>query len=189
MEWQATWDDPFEGYVRQFAGLVGDRRTWVTFKEVLRGIIISGSLVCKRIADHSAVLARAAKEGGQRVIRLATGEGARRSQLDAENLVDRLCSRGISQLSENDTDELWLICDGSDLRKPYAREMPALMKVRDLDGKLVPGYRTVNVLGVGPKRRGILYHRLFSTKEQGFSSESAEIQGALPFASRRRSRR
>ena len=59
-------------------------------------------------------------------------------------------------------DELWLIADGSDLRKPYAQEMPALMQVLDLEGHLVPGYRTLKVLGVTPGRRGILYHRLES---------------------------
>jgi hypothetical protein len=35
------------------------------------------------------------------------------------------------------------------------------MQVPVLDGKgLVPGYRTLNVLGITPERRGILYHRL-----------------------------
>jgi len=72
-----------------------------------------------------------------------------------------------------------VICDGSDLRKPHAQMMPDLMQVKDLDGKLVPGYRTLNVLGVTPKRRGILYHRLFSSKEADFSSEPAEVQTAL----------
>jgi len=124
------------------------------------------------------VLAKGAKDGGQRVIRLATRESTRRSQLSAEDVVEKLCSRGLRQLSQSETNDLWLIGDGCDLRKPYAREMPAL-KVRDLDGKLVRGYRTLNVLGVSPQRRGILYHRLFSSKEQDFSSESAEVQKAL----------
>lgn len=65
------------------------------------------------------------------------------------------------------------------LRKPYAREMEALMQVRDLDGELVPGYRMVQVLGVTPGRRGVLYHRLFSSREPGFVSEPAEVQRAL----------
>ena len=179
MEWRATWEDPFTQYVWHFRELIGDRRTWVTFAAVLRGIIISGSLVCKRIADHSVVLAQEAKDGGQRVIRLVTGESTRRSQLSAEDVIEKLCSRGVSQLSQSETNDLWLIADGCDLRKPYAREMPALMKVRDLDGTLVRGYRTINVLGVSPQRRGILYHRLFSSKEEDFSSESAEVQKAL----------
>jgi hypothetical protein len=57
--------------------------------------------------------------------------------------------------------------------------MPDLMQVKDLDGSLVPGYRTLNVLGVTPKRRGILYHRLFSSQEADFVSEPAEVQQAL----------
>jgi hypothetical protein len=57
--------------------------------------------------------------------------------------------------------------------------MPDLMQVRDLDGKLVPGYRTLNVLGITPGRRGILYHRLFSSAEKDFISEPWEVQKAL----------
>ena len=71
------------------------------------------------------------------------------------------------------------MCDGSDLRKPYAEMMPDLMQVKDLDGELVPGYRTLNMLGVTPKRRGVLYHRLFSSTEADFISEPAEVQQAL----------
>jgi hypothetical protein len=57
--------------------------------------------------------------------------------------------------------------------------MPSLMQVRDLDGDLVPGYRTLNVLGVTPQRRGILYHRLFSTQEPDFVSAPLEVQKGL----------
>jgi hypothetical protein len=165
-------------YVEQFGRLIGDKRTQVTFKEVVKGIISAGSLVCQRIAVHSAVLS-AAKEGGQRVIRLATGESTQRSQLDAESLTAVLREYGIRRLSEAEGDELWLMLDSSDLRKPYAREMPSLMQVRDLDGDLVPGYRTLNVLGVTRQRRGILYHRLFSSQEPGFVSEPMEVQKGL----------
>ena len=69
--------------------------------------------------------------------------------------------------------------DGSDLRKPYAAMMPDLTQVKDLDGASVPGYRTLNVLGVTPQRRGILYHRLFSSHEAAFISEPVEVQHAL----------
>ena len=58
------------------------------------------------------------------------------------------------------------------------------MQVRDLDGNLVPGYRTMNVLGITPSRRGILYHRLFSREEEDFLSESWEVQRALQTVSR-----
>jgi hypothetical protein len=69
--------------------------------------------------------------------------------------------------------------DGSDLRKPHASAMPYLMRVRRLEGGLVNGYRTLNVLGLTPQHRGVLYHRLFSSTEPGFVSESHEVQQAL----------
>ena len=176
--WQAPWRGPLAEYLADYAPLIGDRRTAVTFGEVVQGIIGAGSVVCGRIAAQSAVLA-AAQDGGQRVSRLVRGESTQRSQLDAEHVTAQLRQRGVAQLAEGTGAELWLIADGSDLRKPYAHALPALMQVRDLDGDLVPGYRTLNVLGVMPERRGILYHRLFSSAAADFISESAEVQQAL----------
>jgi hypothetical protein len=57
--------------------------------------------------------------------------------------------------------------------------MPELMGVQQLNGDLVPGYRTLNVVGITPSRRGVLYHRLFSGKEEDFLSELLEVQKAL----------
>lgn len=168
----------FEEYLEPFGSLIGDARTRVTFSETVKGIIGAGSLVCQQIAANSEVLSTA-KEGGQRVSRLARGESTERSQIDAETLTGVLRERGVAHLAGAEADEVWLIADQSELRKPYAREMPELMKVRDLDGSLVPGYRTLNVLGITPSRRGILYHRLFTSHEEGFISESLETQEAL----------
>ena len=178
MKLEGTQEGLLPEYLTSFDELIGDQRTRVTFEETVKGVIGAGSLVCQRIAASSAILS-AAKEGGQRVSRMATGESTKRSQINAEALTAALRKRGIEHLAGADTDEIWLISDGSDLRKPYAREMPELMQVRDLDGKLVPGYRTMNVLGITPSRRGILYHRLFSSKEEDFLSESLEVQKAL----------
>lgn len=144
----------------------------------MRGIIDAGSLVCQRIAAHFTFFSTA-KDGAQRVIRFAKGKSTKRSAVDADHLVDLLCQRGVEQLAQSDTDELWLMVDASDLRKPYASEMPDLMQVKDLDGSLVPGYRTLNVLGVTPGRRGILYHRLFSSTSEDFVSEPLEVQRGL----------
>lgn len=139
----------FEEYLESFDSLIGDARTRVTFNETVKGIIGAGSLVCQQIAASSEVLSTA-KEGGQRVSRLARGESTERSQIDAEMLTGVLRERGVAHLAGAEADEVWLIADQSELRKPYAREMPELMKVRDLDGTLVPGYRTLNVLGITP---------------------------------------
>jgi hypothetical protein len=178
MAWEASWESPLAAYLSDFDGLIGDRRTGFTFQETIKGIIATGSLICQRIAAHSQVSAGTSK-GGQRIIRLAKGESTKRSQLDAASLTDRLRSHGLAELAESESEDLWLMYDGSDLRKPHAQMMPDLMQVKDLDGKLVPGYRTLNVLGVTPKRRGILYHRLFSSQEADFTSEPVEVQKAL----------
>ena len=88
----------------------------MTIRETVKGIIGAGSLVCQQIAASSATLCKA-KEGGQRVSRMATGESTKRSQIDAASVTAALRERGIAHLSEADTDELWLIADGSDLRE------------------------------------------------------------------------
>ena len=85
-------------------------------------------------------------------------------------------------MEQDEAEEVWLVADGSDLRKPYAEVMPHLMQVRDLDGDLVAGYRTLNVLAITPGRRGLLYHRLFSSHAPDFVSEPAEAQAALQTA-------
>ena len=162
--------DPLAEYLGHFERLIGDKRTSKTFGAIVRGIINAGSLICQRIAAHSPLLS-ATKDGAQGVIRLARGESTKRSDLDAEHLMEVLCERGVEYLAESEADELWLVADPSDLRKPYASEMADLMQVRDLGGKLVPGYRTLNVLGMTPGRRGILYHRLFSSVAEDFVSE------------------
>jgi len=172
MGWDTMWEDPLTSYVKQFNGLIGDQRTRKTFGEVVKGIIAAGSLICQQIAARSAELSKG-KKGSQRVIRLATGESTQRSELDAQHLTKRLREVAVEQLEQAPEDELWLIADSSDLRKPYAEVMPYLMDVRDLDEQLVPGYRTLNVIGLTPGRRGLLYHRLVSSQVPDFGSRAS----------------
>jgi hypothetical protein len=101
-----------------------------------------------------------------------------RSTLDADTIIARVQARGVEQLREEAA--VWVLVDGSDLRKPQAQAMEALQRVQRRHGEgLVAGYRTINVIGVGQRRRGLLYHRLFSSRAAGFLSESAETQAAL----------
>jgi hypothetical protein len=184
MKWELDWNDPFTSYLESFEPLVGDRRTWTTLTETVKGILTSGSLVCTRIAAQSPVLGLV-KKGAQRIIRMVTGTTTKRSpDLDADHLTAQLRAHALSHLTELPSDELWLIADGSDLRKPYAKEMPHLMKVRALQGGLVNGYQTLSVLGLTAQRRGILYHRLFSSKADDFVSEPVEVQQALQTTSK-----
>jgi hypothetical protein len=178
MELEGRQESLLPAYLASFSDLIGDARTGVTFGEIVKGIIGAGSLVCQRIAASSAILSEA-KDGARRVRRMVKGKSTKRSEIDAATVTAALRERGITHLSEADEEELWLIADMSELRKPNAQEMPDMMKVKALDGGLVSGYRTLNVLGLVPLRRGVLYHRLFSSKEKDFLSESLEIQTAL----------
>jgi hypothetical protein len=165
-------------YVAAFDDLRGDKRTRKTFGETVRGIIGAGSLIYQQIAGQSPVLSQG-KKGAQRVIRLAMGESTQRSELDDRHPTARLREVAVEQLEQAPEEDLWLIADSSDLRKPYTEMMPYLMQVPDLEGELVPGYRTIDVIGVTPGRRGLLYHHLFSSQAPDFVSEPAEVQEAL----------
>jgi Transposase DDE domain len=106
------------------------------------------------------------------------GASTKRSHLDPDAIVERLQARGVEQVRGEGA--IWVLLDGSDLRKPHARQMEGLQRVKRLSGEgTVPGYRTLNALGVGRQRRGLLYHRLFSSHAPGFKSESDETQQAL----------
>ncbi len=120
MEWHATWNDPVTTYLTQFESLLGDARTRTTFTETVKGVIAAGSLVCQRIAACSLVLATA-HNGAQRIIRMVTGASTTRSpNLDAEHLTATLRTHAVAHLGSVLADELWLIADGSELRKPHA---------------------------------------------------------------------
>ncbi len=166
-------------YLDQFQPLVGDQRTERVLRGTVQGIIGAETLICAKIAAYSPELITESNNAEQRIRRMVKGQTTKSSDLDADHLIERLQARGVEQL--RDDDEVWVIIDPSELRKPYAKEMPDLMRVRALKGEgTVPGYRTINVLGVGKGgRRGILYHRLFSSEAEDFLSESKEIQAAL----------
>jgi hypothetical protein len=106
------------------------------------------------------------------------GETTKRSPLDAEAVVAALQAEGVAQLRGEPS--IWVIIDGSDLRKPHASEMAYLQRVKRLSGEgTVPGYPTLNVLGVGKERRGLLYHKLYSSAAPDFVSAPAEVRTAI----------
>lgn len=107
------------------------------------------------------------------------GETTTRSELDADHLTAALQASGVARLRE--AGSLWVIVDGSDLRKPYAATMAHLQRVKRLDGTgTVNGYATLNAIGIGPHgERGLLYHHLFSSTAPDFVSEPAEITTAV----------
>lgn len=118
------------------------------------------------------------KSGERRVRRMANGESTQRSQLDADAVTRVLREQGAANLLGEE--ELTLVLDGMELRRAGAREQEYLMRVKALDGSLVNGYRSFNVLGLGRENsRGLLYHRLFSSMAPDFESENLEIRAAI----------
>lgn len=109
---------------------------------------------------------------------MANGESTKRSQLDAGRVTQVLRDHGTVALQ--DETELALVLDGMELRRENATAQEDLMRVKALDGKLVNGYRSFNVLGMGEEEaRGLLYHQLFSSNGPGFASENREIEQAI----------
>ena len=106
------------------------------------------------------------------------GETTKRAPLDAEAMVAALQAEGVAQL--RDEPSVWVIIDGSDLRKPHASEMAYWQRVKRLQGEgTVPGYPTLNVIGLGTQRRGLLSHKLSSSAAPDFVSAPAEVRTAI----------
>jgi hypothetical protein len=110
---------------------------------------------------------------------MLTGETTRRSDLAPDQLAAKLQAHGVDRLRGEA--DLWVVLDGSDLRKPYAHGMQHLQRVKPLDGGgMVNGYRTLNAIGLGTGgRRGLLYHKLFSSHAPDFVSEPEETRAAI----------
>lgn len=90
----------------------------------------------------------------------------------------KLQAHGVARLQG--AASIWVIFDGSDLRKPYAETMEHLQAVHSLEGSLVNGYPTLNAIGLGPEgQRGLLYHHLFSSAAPDFVSEPEEVRAAI----------
>ena len=66
--------------------------------------------------------------------------------------------------------EVFLIHEPSDIRKPYSEQLEALGYVRDLNGKIITGYSTYNVVAIAPKSKSInlLSHCSYSNQSETF---------------------
>lgn len=62
--------------------------------------------------------------------------------------------------------------DGSDLRKKKSEKIENLMKVRDLDGKFVNGYRTINAVLIQKNHVQLLSSIPYSSNAEDFKSEN-----------------
>ena len=79
------------------------------------------------------------------------------------------------------TDTL-IVVDPTDIRKPYARSMPYLGKVRDgSTGEIVNGYWGCVAVACEPERRRVipLHQQLWSCSAPGFKSENEQVMSVV----------
>ena len=78
------------------------------------------------------------------------------------------------------TDEVLVILDESDLRKPHSEHLEHLDRVRSLQGTPVRGFHTLTALGIAANgTRALLYQTSFSTLAPGFRSKNSEYRTAV----------
>lgn len=94
------------------------------------------------------------------------------SVLDEKKITEALRQQGVAALS--DQPRLILLHDPCAIRKKHAAVMENLGVVRDLDGKLVPGYETFNTVAVTPdkKRLRLLDLTVYSNGDGRFVSQA-----------------
>jgi hypothetical protein len=103
----------------------------------------------------------------KRITRTISGEN-KESNLTPELINDELTTRAIQSLSKEN--EVILIHDPSDIRKPYAEKMDNLGKVRMLNGDIVNGYSSHNIVAITPygKQLHLLSHKIYSNRDEQF---------------------
>jgi len=170
-----------EQYSLGYQDLFHDRRLFKGFQATLSGILSSGSTRVRQIA-------RAAPQTGctphsERRFRRLIHAQPQRADLSLDTLEAHITARGAKRLAGQA--EVRVLLDGSDLRKPHSTSLEYLATVRALDGDLIPGYPTLNAVGVGSDGvQALLYHHTYSPLESGFKSEGAEVKQAIEAVTR-----
>ena len=163
-------------YTEGYRDLFHDSRIYAGFQTTLTGILASGSTRIRQIA-------RAAPQTGctphaERRLRRLVGGQNKRATVKADALQKRLRTLGAQRLAKQD--EVVVILDGSDLRKPHSKKLEHLSTVRALDGDLVPGYPTLNAPGLAADgTRALLYHTTYSHDMPGYTSDNAIVHQAV----------
>lgn len=168
--------DAFTAFTDRYADLFHDKRLHKGFQACITGILASGTTRLSRIA-------RAAPQTGlaphsERRFRRMMHNQNKRSDLNAEKIGKKILEQGAERL--RNCDEVKVILDGSDLRKPYSTSLEHLSTVRDLNGHPIPGYPTLNAIGINPAgQQTLLYHKTYSPLETDFKSERDEVRTAI----------
>jgi Transposase DDE domain len=91
--------------------------------------------------------------------------------IDNKQISEALIANGIIKLA--DKDELLILHDGSDIRKPYATDLESIGKVRALNGDIINGYHSFNSVAVDLHGRLVtpIATEIYSNREENFVSQ------------------
>ena len=169
-------ESALKSFTQDYSDLFHDHRLFTAFQATITGIIASQSTRITQIAK-SAPQTGLVPHSEKRIRRLIHNKN-QRANLTPEIISSKLTSKGAKQLAKHD--EVKVILDGSDLRKPHSTHLEFLSSVRDLNGNPVNGYPTLNAIGIGQhNKQALLYHKTFSPLDPNFKSEREEIKIAI----------
>lgn len=95
--------------------------------------------------------------------------GRLKNSLTPEGINQQTLRAGLSNLSVKNRVEI--IHDGSDIRKPYSKNLPHLTKVKSLEKQIINGYNTFNSIVINDldKRVHLLASTLYSTSDPNYN--------------------
>ena len=101
------------------------------------------------------------------MVRTLSGEN-KSSKLESKIINDCLLKHVCKKL--NNTKEIYVIHDPSDIRKPHSRKTDNLGKVRALNGDIINGYSTHNMVAISPNNKAVhlLAHISYSNIDPKF---------------------
>ena len=104
--------------------------------------------------------------------------GSQKQTLDAQTLLEVIRTEAHERL-RNEA-RVYVLHDGSDIRKPESHDMENLGYVMSLDKKVVSGYKTMNSVAVdiSGKELTLLEHKTYSTVDPAYLSK-ADIEAHL----------
>ena len=96
--------------------------------------------------------------------------------------VECLAENYINTIKRDIDDKTILIIDGSDIAKPYSKKLEDLCEVKDgSTGEITQGYFMLEMTALTEKHKMPIpvYSKIYSSKEEGFISEDAEVLNGL----------
>lgn len=168
--------EKLDEYTKQYHDLFKDARLRKGFDSAIIGILGSGSTKVSQIARLAPQTSQT-KYSEKRIRRLIRQEN-QRAPSNPKDFTNRFLELGAKKLAGQH--DVRVILDGSDLRKPYSSKLEHLSTVRALDGDLIPGYQTLNAVGISSSGlQALLYQHTYSPLEPEYKSDNDQVRKAI----------